>query len=337
MVTDGAGEAVKGQAPGELFPDLSLLHRLERMTIASRSRVRGTMQGKRKSNALGSSLEFADYRAYTPGDDFRRIDWNVYGRTGRAYIRQFWDEQEIAVRLWVDVSRSMCFESAELPPTGSGGQKGMLGMHSTNKLLYALRLAACIGYAGLAGEDKVEAAIFEDRAVNRMPPLRGRGSAARLFAFLTQAAAAADAAREPAVQGNAALSEPFRLPGVMPRTPGQSWVFTDGLYESGIEEALSALTAARQDVVFVHVLGPGELKPELTGERRLIDVETGSGKEVAVGPAVLKAYQAALAEHCEYIRQLCSACGCAYIQVDTGVPFAETVLKQFHQQGLLKG
>lgn len=83
--------------------------RLERMSLGSAKRVAGTLQGKRRSSRLGSSLEFADYRPYAPGDDIRRFDWGVYARTGKPFVRQFMDEQELMVSLYVDCSASMDF------------------------------------------------------------------------------------------------------------------------------------------------------------------------------------------------------------------------------------
>lgn len=92
----------------------SLIPRLERLSIASKRRVRGTTQGKRRSGRLGASLEFADYREYAPGDDIRRFDWGVYARTGRPFVRQYWDEQELHVNLYLDVSASMDLEGIAL-------------------------------------------------------------------------------------------------------------------------------------------------------------------------------------------------------------------------------
>jgi uncharacterized protein (DUF58 family) len=317
-----SGEENGQQAAHWLFPDPGLLRRLERMTIASKGRVRGTLQGKRRSKTLGSSLEFADYRPYAQGDDIRRLDWNVYGRTGKAFVRQYWDEQEITVRLYVDVTPSMRFAagmSGTIPHTAH-----------TNKLAYALRLAACIGYAALSGEDRVAACCFADEITRSLPPVRSKASAARLFAFLAEAWSGA------ANKGSEDMSRSFAVPGALPRHPGQAWLFTDGLYESGLKETLDAFLAAGQDVVFVHVLGAEELQPALAGELRLIDAESGAGKEVAIGEKVLSAYKEAVREHREWIRRLCVDRGFAYVGVDTSVPLEDTAIRTMLSLGLLK-
>src|SRR5690606_29495617 len=145
IVTAGTGQNGNADA-GErvrIRPDDTALSAVERLLPAARGRVRGTQQGKRRSGMFGASLEFADYRPYAPGDDIRRLDWNVYGRTGRAYIRQYWDEQELNATFYLDVSRSMRKDDGQTDASGAG-----------NKLVHALQLAALVGYAALCGDDR---------------------------------------------------------------------------------------------------------------------------------------------------------------------------------------
>jgi len=299
-------------ATGWLFPDPAQLHQLERLTIAAKGRVRGTMQGKRRSRLLGSSLEFADFRPYAPGDDIRRLDWNVYGRTGKAFIRQFWDEQEMNLSLYIDGSPSMRF--GYVP-----GEEGRMAPPKTNKLACALRLAACVGYAALAGEDRVAACVFADRRISALPAVRGKGAALRLFAYLEE-----ELARPVAeAPGTDDLRVAFSQAGVYPRTPGQSWLFTDGLYAQGLETVLNRFATAGQHLVFVHVLGPEELAPDLAGERKLIDAETGEDKDVAFGANVQKAYYRELNAHIAMIRKWCAGRGFDYVLADTSVPAVE--------------
>lgn len=294
----------------KLFTDAAQLRRLERLTVTAKGRIRGTMQGKRRSRLLGSSLEFADYRPYAPGDDIRRLDWNVYGRTGKAFIRQFWDEQELHLRLYVDVSPSMRF-----------GYEPGDAMPDTNKLAYALRLAACIGYAALSGEDRVSASVFADQVTASFPTVRGKGAAIRLFDFMERMFALEEA------PGTNDISEPFMQPGVFPRLPGQCWLFTDGLYEHGWEEAMSRFAAAGQHLVVVQVLGPEELTPDLSGELKLIDAESGAAKEVAFGRRVHQAYQAELQAHLHHIRKLCAERGFDHVLADTSVPVVDAAVR----------
>jgi len=113
------------------------------------------------------------------------------------------------------------------------------------------------------------------------------------------------------------LSVPFSAPGAYPHVSGQCWLFTDGLYERGIEITLNGFAAAGQHLVVVHVLGPEELSPGLAGELKLIDAESGGAREVAFGKAVREAYQAALQQHIATLRKLCAERGFDYVFANT--------------------
>ncbi|MGF7035974.1 uncharacterized protein (DUF58 family) [Paenibacillus mucilaginosus] len=289
--------------------DPSLLLRLERLVLATKQRTRGTVQGKRRSRQMGASLEFADYRQYSPGDDTRRLDWNTYARTGRPFIKQFMDEQELQVNLYLDCSRSMDFGS-------TGGM---------TKLEYAGLLAACVGYVGLAGYDRVGVRLFSSRIVKELPLLRGRGNAHRLFTFLN------DIPVERTGDLTAALREPLSLP----RQPGMTWIFSDFLYEEGIEETLQYFQAAKQELVVVQVLNPDELHPQLSGDLRLVDSELGTGKEVAVSGRTLQAYLKTVREFTQGLQSFCHERGIAYMLARTDRDAAETVNRTMRENGLL--
>ncbi|MHA6484304.1 DUF58 domain-containing protein [Paenibacillus sp. strain BS8-2] len=298
-----------------LFPDAGLLAKLERMSLVGGSRVKGTLAGKRRSTSLGGSQEFADYRPYAPGDDVRRIDWNVYGRTGKPYLRQYWDEQELYVSLYIDVSRSMA---------DFGGEHG-------NKLTSALRLAAAVGYAALCGGDRLAVRSFNGSMMDEGIRLAGgRASSLPLFQYLAlqrpNSQVSADETTisndEPAITD---LSAAFRSPGRLPRRGGVSWVFTDGWYEQGIAETLLALKSAGQHVVFVQLLSPEEIEPRMDGELRLVDAEIGTGKEVALSAGSLRAYREALASYREELRTICANRGIPYVFIDTSRSLSDAV------------
>lgn len=292
-----------------LFPDMSLLGRIEQLRIASRSKVKGTLAGKRRSVSLGGSQEFADYRPYAPGDDIRRIDWSVYGRTRRAYVRQYWDEQELIVHMYVDISRSMSF-----------------GEQETNKLQYALRLAASVGYAALCGDDRVAMKLFTDRIVQELPPVHGRASSPKWFQFIADATRSIDYEQSSeSVLSKLDLSAVFRAPGVLPRRSGVSWLLTDAMFEEGIEAAIVSLQAAKQQVVLCHLLSPSELDPELSGELKLIDSELKTGKDIAVGHRLLSDYRKAVSEYIERLKHLCAERGVIYVFVNTGISLNDTI------------
>lgn len=306
-----------------LFPEAGLIAKLERLNLVGGSRVKGTLAGKRRSTSLGGSQEFADYRPYAPGDDIRRIDWNVYGRTGKPYLRQYWDEQELHVSLYIDISDSM---------SGFGGERH-------NKLTGALRLAAAVGYAALCGGDRLTVRTFSGQAMDEGVRLAGgRASSLPLFRYLaghrpkksgasndTNTLSNDNTKQQIHGTGSSDLSLPFRLPGRLPRRAGVSWVFTDGWFEQGIAETLLALKSAGQHVVFVQLLSPEEIDPRLDGELRLIDAELGTGKEVALSSGRLKDYRAALSAYREELRTICANRGIPFAFMDTSSSTSDQV------------
>ncbi|WP_438446267.1 DUF58 domain-containing protein [Gorillibacterium sp. sgz5001074] len=292
-----------------------LLLKVERMALLARSRVRGSIQGKRRSGRTGSSMEFADYRAYAPGDELRKLDWHAYAKTGRPYIKVYMDEQELPVSLYVDASASMGFTGAD--PAGD---------RTVSKDLYARRLAACVGYAALCGYDSVNVQVFGESVTARQPVLRGKGSLHRLLEFLSQ----------DRLEPRGDLASVFMKPAYLPSRPGQAWIFSDFLFPSGVEESILALLAARQEVRVVQVLSQEEWEPSLAGDLRLIDVESGEGKEVAVSAGVLGAYREALRRYTAGLEAFCRERGVAYALVLTSTPLEETLLKSLRHEGFFQ-
>lgn len=316
-----------------LFPDQSWLSKLDGMMIRSNSRVKGMLAGKRRSSQLGSSLEFADYRPYVSGDDVRRIDWNLYGRTSKAYIRQYWDEQERSFSLYVDSSKSM----------------SSFGRGDTNKWLFALRFAASIGYLSLICEDRVQINLFNEKEiVDAVPSLYGKHAKFTLFKHLGQlihhyrnedGQSFADIAGRTRdgllVDNNTSTSDldmqvewsdmmrAFQSGVALPRRAGVTWLFSDGLYDEGLENLLNQLQARGQEVVFVHILHAEEWNPQLEGELKLIDIETNRKTEVAITPAILAKYEQGVAQFQRSLKQRCETRGIAYYSMNSGLPFTE--------------
>lgn len=311
---------------GHLLPP-EWLPRLERLSLDAKRRVAGTLQGKRRSRRLGSSLEFADYRVYSPGDDVRRFDWGVYSRTGKAFVRQFMDEQELTVSLFVDCSASMgAVMSSPTEPSAAdpAGTKG------SSKWLLARQLAASIGYMALSSYDRLQVACYS-RSINaRLPIMRGKGSAHRLFSFLQGAETG----------GEGSLGAALAVPGALPRQPGMTWVFSDFWLEGGEEElfrALSLLSGTGQEVVLVHVLSREELEPKLTGDLRLVDSETMSGKEVALTGKVLDAYKEELERYRTMLSRVCAERGMSYVLIPADMPLTDAMFGVLAGAGLVTG
>jgi uncharacterized protein (DUF58 family) len=328
----------------------SLLPRLERLSLMSDRRVRGTAQGKRRSGSFGASLEFADYREYSPGDDIRRFDWSVYSRTGRPFVRQYWDEQELPISLYLDVSVSMDHRGAgdavasgqvveehrePVANVGSprrGERDGIVSQvrsgNGDSKLQYAKQLAAAVGYIALAGSDRVQAYLFDSKVEAWLPPLRGKAAAVKLFSFI-EAVNAGGVGNMASALGSAQF---------MPRQPGMAWIFSDLWLEGGLEElrqGLQMLQAARQEIVLVHVLSREELNPQLSGDLRLIDIELGTGKEVAITGKVLEKYMAALERYTEGISRYCNERGIRYVIAPCDQPLETGIFETLRKTGAI--
>lgn len=303
------------------------LPRLERLSLDAKRRVAGTLQGKRRSRRIGSSLEFADYRVYSPGDDVRRFDWGVYSRTGKAFVRQFMDEQELTVSLFVDCSASMGAVMSSPTEPSTADPEGTKG---SPKWLLARQLAASIGYMALSSYDRLQVACYS-RSINaRLPIMRGKGSAHRLFSFLQGAETG----------GEGSLGAALAVPGALPRQPGMTWVFSDFWLEGGEEElfrSLSLLSGTGQEVVLVHVLSREELEPKLSGDLRLVDSETMSGKEVALTGKVLDAYKEELERYRTMLSRVCAERGMSYVLIPADMPLTDAMFGVLAGAGLVTG
>ncbi|WP_054956472.1 DUF58 domain-containing protein [Paenibacillus dakarensis] len=310
------------------------LTRLERLSLGARTRVAGTLQGKRRSRRLGSSLEFADYRLYTPGDDVRRFDWGVYSRTGKAFVRQFMDEQELMVSIYVDCSASMNAVTTgaahDASSLNGGTNHSGKGDAEGTKWLLARQLAASIGYMALSSYDRLQLACYSKTLDSRLPVLRGKSAAHRLFSHLQQAPAG----------GDGSLAAALSVPGALPRLPGMTWIFSDFWLEGGEEElsrSLSLLAGAGQETVLVHILSRDELEPRLSGDLRLVDSEYLTGKEVAVTGRVLEAYREELENYRQMLARVCAERGMTYLLIPADMPLQEAVFGILAGAGLVKG
>lgn len=299
---DKVDAPARPQAP--LF-DEAFLRSLDRLVLVSKRARAGQLKGERRSPKRGQSVEFADYRAYTPGDDFRQIDWNVYARLERIFLKLFVEEEDLTVHVVVDTSASMDW-----------GQP--------NKLQHARRLAGALGYIALAGLDRVTVSSF-GAAPALFPAHRGKQAAHQLFAFLQGLAAA----------GGTNLAASLRRYAQGARNPGPLLLISD-LFDPGWEEGLRALLARRFDVSVLHLLAPQEVRPELAGDLRLRDLERDSTVEVTVDTALLQRYAENLAAWQDELRHWCSARAVAYIPMQSSTPPEELVLTLLRRQGVVR-
>ena len=280
------------------------LTQLERLTLVSRRAFRGRTRGERKSPRKGMSVEFSDYRQYGVGDDLRYVDWNIYGRLDRLYLKLFVDEEDLCLHLLLDGSGSMSFGEP-------------------SKLRYAARLAAALGFVGLVNLERVGVAVVRDRMAEGWNPTRGRGQLLSLLDFAARLRAG----------GPTGLSEGLAAYALRSREAGVAVLISDLMDPAGYEAGLKALLERRFDVHVIHVLAPEEMNPILAGDLRLTDVETGETRDLTMDGEAMGDYRQRLGEFLGRAESFCRASEIAYHRVTTDTPVEEMVLRQL--KGLL--
>jgi uncharacterized protein (DUF58 family) len=280
------------------FPP-EFLAQLERLSLLSRRAFRGSVKGERRSPRRGHSVEFADYRAYGHGDDLRYVDWNIYGRLDRLHVKLFVDEEDLCLHLLVDASASMRFGAP-------------------SKLEYAVRTAAALGFVGLVNHERVGVGILRARAAEGWPPSRGRNQVVALLDFL--------AAVDP--QGPTRLNEALADYAARAREPGLAVLVSDLLDPHGFESGVRALLERRYDVHLVHLLDPTEMNPDLAGDLRLEDAETGEVRDITVDAETLRGYRERLSQFLQRVEGFCRAHEVGYHRVVTDTPVEEFVVAQ---------
>jgi uncharacterized protein (DUF58 family) len=285
------------------------LHRLERLALAARRAISGQTAGERRSPKRGQSVEFADFRPYVAGDDFRRIDWNAYARLERFFIKLFVEEEDLTVHFLVDASRSMDW-----------GQP--------NKLWYAARVAGALGYIALTGLDRVTVTAVGQGKNGSFPPHRGKRQALALFNYLQSLSPPANGVIPAPDQQLRAYAANHSQPGVL--------VLLSDLMHDGWVEGLRALASRGHEISVIHILAPDETNPELNGDLKLIDVEDNAEVEITADYDLLARYRQGLQDWQAGLRQFCSSRGIAYIPVETSVPLDDLLFTWLQRQGVLR-
>jgi uncharacterized protein (DUF58 family) len=299
-------------APTEPAADAPLLspeflRRLEALEIVSRKVLAGRMKGDRLSKRKGRGSEFADFRPYAIGDDLRFLDWNLFGRLEKLFLRLFLEEEDLHVYLLIDNSRSMDFGT----PT---------------KLRYAKQVAAALGFVGLVNLDRVTVEAIGSKELTRSPIYRGRQSLWRMLAFL-------DGVR-PGDGGD--FNRSVRSFTVRATGQGVAVVLSDFLDKGGFEDGLRYLATRSLDVYAIQVLAQEEVEPPYTGDLKLTDVEDGDEAEVTISAPLLDRYRQTLNAFRASLSSFCSRRGMSYLFTTNQVPFERLVLGYLRARGLVR-
>jgi uncharacterized protein (DUF58 family) len=279
------------------FFEPEFLSKLERLRLAAKRLSWAGLEGEHASQRRGFSLEFSDYRKYQKGDDLRYVDWNIYRRFERLFLKVFTAEEEMNVYLLVDTSRSM----AEGDPP---------------KIEYAKRLAAALGYIGLKNLDRVGGATFSETLLAPLTLGRGRKQILTLFNFLGNLSCGGETDLKRSVKSFSTL---FPRPGLV--------IFLSDLFDPrGFRSALDELRNKGNQLLVVHILDEADSRVDSHGDVSLFDVESGRERELFLDADLVRRFQKEIQGYFEEIEAFCLNRRIDYLRTTTAIPFEEFVL-----------
>ncbi len=283
-----------------------IVRKLEALELGGRFRRAGKLRGDRRSTKRGSSVEFADYRNYSPGDDLRRVDWNLYARTDKLFLKLYEEEEDRAVHLLLDTSASM-------------------GFGDPQKLETARRLAAALGYVALHELDRLHVTELGGGGLGSLRPLRGTGGAPTMLGYL--------GGLRP--NGEAVFNRSLREYASRGGAAGLLLLISDLMDPNGIRAGLRALGGRGHEITVLHVLAAEELEPALIGDLELVDAETRTRQAVTVDAPALEAYERRLQSWLAEVRRDCASINATYCLVRAEEPLEDVLFSRLRQAKVL--
>ncbi|MBX6312119.1 MAG: DUF58 domain-containing protein [Isosphaeraceae bacterium] len=288
--------------------DSEFLKKLEYLSLVSRRVFRGQLLAQRRTMQLGGGIEFADHREYTPGDDFRYLDWNVFARHDELLLKRFQEEEDLHVYLFLDCSRSMAFGRP-------------------SKFDLARQVAAALAYIALADLDRVAVIAFAGDIVADFPLTRGKARILSLLKFLE------------GVPSQGSVTNLARATsGFVHRSQrrGLAVVISDLYDPEGFERGLDLLRHHRYEPHLVQIYDRNEAEPKLLGDVELYDIETGTTQKVTVTERNLRQYHQIFDQFQESVRRYCNNYGLGFTRTTSDVPFDDLILKMMRMAGAVR-
>ena len=286
--------------------------RLEVLSLNFKSSLMGMFGGKHKIKSYGQTIEFADFREYNLGDDIRKIDWNLFARFGKYFIKLFTDERRMHIRIFLDCSRSM----------GAVREKAE----------YAISVAAAFGYLAVRNMDKVSFYLInEDKCENPFGYLVGKNAYFSVIENLAQIK----------FDGDAKISDAILSMSSIGGNDGISVIISDFFTDNDWQKAVNYLTFKNHQVLLVQTLLPDEIRPSFSGRSELIDSETehlvdGRHLRLRISRQMISAYSQAMDEYLEEIKAFTRKLGIDFLTVSTGVPIEDMLFKRLLDIGLFR-
>ena len=290
-----ARAGIPGPRAGSLF-DAHFLRKLETLSVIARQLVRSRRSASRPSIKKGASIEFKDFREYSPGDDPRTVDWLAYARLGELYIKLFRQEEELDLWVLLDCSKSMDFGEP-------------------NKFAHARRVAAALAYIGLANMDSASVVPFDSQLRTGLDRMRGKGQVMRLLKFLDQLPAT----------GQTDFEKTAQMFASRVRRPGIVVVVSDFYSLQRSRAGLDRLRFAKHQLHVIQLVSPWERSPPLRGELRLLDSETGAQQNLTITDSMLRNYKTAFEAFTADLRRYSMGYSIGFDQAHTDVEFDEFV------------
>lgn len=281
--------------------------KLNKINLSINLKLSSGTQGGRKSKAKGVSVEFSDYREYMHGDDFRRIDWNAYGRFDKFFIKVFMEEREGIFNFFLDTSKSMDY--------GKENKKNM-----------ALKIVAALSYVALNNLDRVNINLLDSGNIQVLKEVSGSRAFQRIIKDLENIS----------FDGTTSLTQSIRKRPI--KNKGVSIVVSDFLDNLGLkdlEEALKYLAFKKQEIILIQVLALEEIKPELNGEITLIDFETNENIKISLTPNLIKEYEKTLYSYKKSIENLVKKYNGKFISVNSSMEIEEVILGELSKKRVL--
>ena len=290
------------------------LKQLEPFYIRAKRSFRSQFKGERRSPNRGVGMEFADYRVYEPGDDLRHVDWNIYARLGRLFIKLFHADEGLPLALLVDNSQSMEFGS----PT---------------KLTCAKQIAAALGYIALGHADSVAVYTCAERLSAVLPPTSGTLQFPRLTNSLTAIGA----------NGQTRLAECLRQLPMYQRHPCTVVILSDFLDPGGYEQGFKLLIGRGFSLFAIHLVSQEEITPQAylesatAGRDWLVeDAETGETKAITINAETLAQYQDQQQTFCDTLQRFCTQQGIGYAHLKSDMPIEPFISQELHKAGFVQ-
>ena len=292
---------------GRKIIDDEFISRLETLGLWIKSQMNGYFGGNHKAPTYGSTVEFADYREYTPGDDLRRIDWNLFSRFDKYFIRLFTDERQMNNQILIDSSASM------------DDREG--------KAEYALKAAAALGYLSVQGMDRTSIKLIRGNSlVNVGQKITGKES---FYSTINEL-------ENLRFEGDTDISAAIKNSQELGYDDGLTVLVSDFFTESDWKQAVDYLLYRKRDVLLVQVLTPAEVAPDYFGRMQLLDAESVDVSDkrnlrMRITKSEYKAYLRALSDYLADMKQFCRSRNVGYVTVNTAKPIEKELLNQLYE------